>query len=84
MTLLDAAVPPAGPSSPLLLVNVIVSMVLGVLASILVVLFAELPNRRVRAAIDATAATGLPLLGTVGARKRLFPRRPASPQLSAY
>ena len=39
---------------------------------------------RIRAAIDATAATGLPLLGTVGGRRRLFARRPATPQLSAY
>ena len=84
VTLLDAAVPPAGPSSPLLLVNLIVATVLGALASIAMVLLAELPNRRVRAAIDATAATDLPLLGTVGGRKRLFARRPASPQLSAY
>jgi chain length determinant protein EpsF len=82
--LLDAAVPPVGPSSPLMLINVIVSAVLGVLAAIAVALLLELPDRRVRAGADAAAATGLPLLGTVGGRRRLLARRPAPPQLAAY
>ncbi|MEI7446272.1 MAG: chain length determinant protein EpsF [Burkholderiales bacterium] len=82
--LLDAAVPPMGPSSPVMLVNVIVAAVVGVLAAVGVVLLLELPDRRVRAVTDIAHATGLPVLGTVGARRRLLRRRPATPQLAAY
>lgn len=82
--LLDAAVPPPGPSSPVMLVNVIVSAVVGLFAAFAAVLLLELPDRRVRAASDVSSATGLPLLGTVGARRRLLRRRAATPQLAAY
>ena len=82
--LLDSAVPPIGPSSPLMLVNVIASSIVGVLAAIGMVLLLELPDRRIRSVGDATTVTGLPTLGTVGRRRPLLARRPAPPQLAAY
>jgi succinoglycan biosynthesis transport protein ExoP len=86
--LLDAAVPPSNPTSPILLVNAIVSTVLGVLAAVALVLLLELPDRRVRSAADASSATGLPVLGTVGRDGRSWirrwTRRAEVPRLAAY
>jgi chain length determinant protein EpsF len=73
--LLDAAVPPSNPTSPLLMVNTTIATVLGGLAAVALVLLLELPDRRVRSSADAVATTGLPLLGTVGREGRFGMRR---------
>ena len=80
---IDAALPPSKPSSPLMIVNVIVSLVLGTLAAISAALAAELPNRKNHSVADAVEASELPLLGHVGVRKRRFLRSP-HPALARY
>ena len=83
VSILDAALPPSKPSSPLMIVNVIVSLVLGTLAAISAALAAELPNRKNHSVTDAVEASELPLLGHVGVRKRRFLRSP-HPALARY
>ena len=83
VSILDPAVAPAKPSSPLMIVNLIASLVLGTLAALAAVLAAELPNRRIHSAADALEIAGVPLLGAVGNRKKLFSRKPV-PALASY
>lgn len=83
VSILDPAVAPAKPSSPLMIVNLIASAVLGTLAALAAVLAAELPNRRIHSAVDALEIAGLPVLGQIGNRRRLFARKPV-PALARY
>jgi chain length determinant protein EpsF len=83
VSILDPAVAPAKPSSPLMIANLIASAVLGTLAALAAVLAAELPNRRIHSAVDAIEIAGLPVLGQIGNRRRLFARKPV-PALARY
>lgn len=62
---LGSATPPGGPSSPNVLLNTALSVVIGVLLAVGAVLALELLDRRVRAFEDLTAAVGLPVLGVM-------------------
>ena len=71
IALLNPASPPADPSKPRVLLNILVSIFLGTLLGVGLALVLELLNRRVRSADDLTEALGIPLLGSiahVGAR----------------
>ena len=61
--LLTAAEPPLEPSSPRLLLNTAMAVLLGGLLAIGGTLLMELTNRRVRSGLDVSATLGLPLLG---------------------
>jgi len=67
----------------LMIANLIASAVLGTLAALAAVLAAELPNRRIHSAVDALEIAGLPVLGQIGNRRRLFARKPV-PALARY
>jgi uncharacterized protein involved in exopolysaccharide biosynthesis len=62
---LGQAAPPVEPSSPRVLVNTLLSLVVGLLLAIGAVLGLEMLDRRVRAFEDLTAAVGLPVLGVM-------------------
>jgi succinoglycan biosynthesis transport protein ExoP len=62
---LGKATPPGGPSSPKVLLNTALSVVIGVLLAIGAVLALEMLDRRVRAFEDLTTAVGLPVLGVM-------------------
>ena len=62
---LGKATPPGGPSSPKVLLNTALSVVIGALLAIGAVLALELLDRRVRAFEDLTTALGLPVLGVM-------------------
>jgi chain length determinant protein tyrosine kinase EpsG len=66
VSLLTAAEPPLEPSSPNLLLNSIVAVLLGVLLAAGGVLLLELTNRRVRTPQDLASSLGLTQLGTLG------------------
>jgi polysaccharide biosynthesis transport protein len=74
ISLLTAAEPPLEPSSPKLLLNTVVAVLLGGLLAVGGVLLLELMNRRVRSAEDVSATLGLPLLGVLApTQRRRFP-----------
>ncbi len=70
ISVLNAATPPAGPSKPKVLLNVLVSIFLGTLLGVGLALVLELINRRVRSAQDLTDLPNLPLLGQLSSAKR--------------
>lgn len=71
IALLNPASPPADPSKPRVVLNILVSIFVGTMLGLGVAMALELLNRRVRSADDLAEALGLPLLGSiahVGAR----------------
>lgn len=62
---LGQATPPADPSSPRVVINTLLSSVVGLLLAIGAVLGLEMLDRRVRAFEDLTTAVGLPVLGVM-------------------
>jgi hypothetical protein len=76
-------VPPVEPATPRVLLNVILSFVIGILLAVAVVLLLELRNRRVRSIADIVAALDLPVIAVMpgtGAAARLADRRMTSLQ----
>ena len=70
VSLLTTAEPPLEPSSPNMLLNSIVAVLLGGLLSVGGVLLLELTNRRVRTAQDLSSGLGLKPLGSLGPTQR--------------
>ena len=70
VSLLATAEPPLEPSSPKVLLNTLVAVLLGGLLAVGGVLLLELTNRRVRSAEDVSATLGLPLLGILTPTQR--------------
>lgn len=71
IALLNPASPPTDPSKPRVVLNILVSIFVGIMLGLGVAMALELLNRRVRSADDLAEALGLPLLGSiahVGAR----------------
>ena len=73
-TLLNPAVEPSTHSSPRLLLNVSLSLILGTLIGLGVALLAELADRRVRSIEDLGDELTLPVIGVIGPSGRLPPR----------
>ena len=65
VSLLTTAEPPLEPSSPKIVLNTAVAVLLGALLAVGGSLLLELMNRRVRSAEDVSGTLGLPLLGTL-------------------
>lgn len=65
VNMLTVAQPPAEHSSPKILVNVALSIFVGLLLAVGVALLLELTDRRVRSPDDVVATLGLPVLGTL-------------------
>ena len=65
ISVLNAAVAPTEPSKPRILLNLLVSIILGSLLGIAVALLMELSNRRVRSVEDLFEALKIPSLGSV-------------------
>lgn len=65
VNVLTQAVPPNEHSSPRVLLNLLLSMVLGSMLAVGVALIMEMLDRRVRGFADITQGLGLPVLGVV-------------------
>jgi chain length determinant protein EpsF len=65
ISVLNPAAPPTDPSKPRVLLNILVSIFLGMLLGVGLVLAIELRNRRVRSADDLTETLDIPQLGTI-------------------
>lgn len=66
VVLLNMAVPPLSPSSPRLLVNLLIAAFAGTLLGVACALLLELGNRRVRSSEDLTQILDLPVLASIG------------------
>jgi chain length determinant protein EpsF len=85
ISLLNPAVPPTEPSGPRVLLNTLISILLGTILGVGLALLLELLNRPVRSASDVKEMLGIPVLGTIewkpvhgrtgGIRALMTPRR---------
>lgn len=75
IAVLSRATPPLKPSSPKLLLNLAVALVIGVLLAVAVVLTRELMAPLVRSEDDMIDATGAPVMGTLPPRRESTPRQ---------
>jgi chain length determinant protein EpsF len=85
ISLLNPAVPPVQPAGPKVLLNTLVSILLGTILGVGLALLLELLNRPVRSAGDVKDVLGIPVLGTIawkparprgtGIRALMAPRR---------
>ncbi|MFY9510774.1 MAG: chain length determinant protein EpsF [Rubrivivax sp.] len=80
VNMLTTAQAPVEASSPKLLLNLALSVVVGALLSVGLVLLLELMDRRVRSPDDLVATLGVPVIGTLppAGAKRFSPARRAS------
>lgn len=76
ITVLNSATPPIDPSKPRVLLNTLVSIILGGLLGVAVALVVELTHRRIRSVQDLREALDLPSLGSVSSATALFGRTP--------
>lgn len=74
IAVLNAASPPAEPSRPRILLNVLVSIFLGALLGVGLALMLELANRRVRSGDDLAEALDLPMLGSIASASAMLKR----------
>lgn len=65
VNVLTQAVPPVAPASPRVMLNTLLSLVLGGLLAVGTALLLELMDRRVRSADDVVAALDLPVIGVL-------------------
>jgi chain length determinant protein EpsF len=65
ISVLNSAVPPTDPSKPRVVLNTLVSIILGLILGVAVVLVQELSNRKVRSTEDLFEYLKLPMLGSV-------------------
>lgn len=77
VVLLSAAAEPLSPSSPKLLLNMALAIVLGALLALITVLGVELLDRRVRGPFDLVDALELPVIGVLpSTQSKYHPRLP--------
>ena len=62
---LTQATPPIGPSSPRLLLNTLLALIIGTFVALVIALLRELLDRRVRAHEDVYGALGIPVIGVM-------------------
>jgi chain length determinant protein EpsF len=74
ITILNPAVAPQDPSKPRVLLNTLVSIILGGLLGLTAALLMELTHRRIRSVEDLLEALDIPSLGSVSAATALFAR----------
>jgi polysaccharide biosynthesis transport protein len=74
VSVLAQAVPPVEPTSPKLILNLIIAVFLGTLLAVAVVIGMEMMDRRVRSAEDVAQAVALPIIGVLPSpnARRLF------------
>ncbi len=71
---LNPAVPPADPSKPRVLLNILVAIFLGSLLGVGLALTLEMASRRVRSVEDLLEALGIPVLGIISSASGMLKR----------
>jgi protein tyrosine kinase modulator len=69
VSLLDAAIPPAKPSSPNMRLNMVLSVFLGTMLGLATALFMEMFDRRIRSSEDLVMALKAPVFGVIDLKK---------------
>jgi len=69
VSLLDAATPPAKPSSPNMRLNMLLSVFLGTMLGLATALFMEMFDRRIRSSEDLVTALKAPVFGVIDLKK---------------
>jgi chain length determinant protein EpsF len=69
VSVINEAVEPIEPSSPKMVVNAVLSVVLGLMLAVAFALLREMSDRMVRSEVDIPETLGVPVLGVLGARK---------------
>lgn len=74
VSVLSQAVPPVEPTSPRLMLNLLVAVFAGTLLAVAVIVLMEMLDRRVRSAEDVAQAVALPVIGVLPSptARRLF------------
>lgn len=83
INLLTSATPPLDPSSPRILLNTALAIVLGALLAVGLALLLEVMDRRIRGVADVSQALGLPVIGvmpTPDARRLVGWKKPSLAQ----
>ena len=70
IAILNPAVPPSKPARPKVLLNILVSIVVGVVLATAAVMVAEYMDRRVRSTSDLIELAGIPVLAEIPRRNR--------------
>ncbi|MET0264243.1 MAG: chain length determinant protein EpsF [Duganella sp.] len=84
IAVLAKATPPSAPSSPRSMLNIALSIVVGLILGAGAVLVMELLDQRVRSSEHLADALGLPVLGVIApARVKRIGNKPAGPALAA-
>ncbi len=74
VSVINEAVEPIVPSSPRIVVNTVLSIVLGLMLAVAFALLREMSDRMVRSEVDIPELIGVPVLGVLGARKPMLSR----------
>lgn len=74
VSIIKQAMPPSEPSSPRILVNMILAVMAGGMLAVIVGLTLEIRDRRLRTDFDVTELLELPVLGSIPARNKPEPR----------
>jgi len=74
VSVIKQAMPPAEPSSPRIMINMILAVLAGGMLSIIVGLTLEIRDRRLRTDFDVTELLELPVLGSIPPRTKPEPR----------
>jgi chain length determinant protein EpsF len=74
VSVINEAVEPIVPSSPKILINTILSIVLGLMLAVAFALLREMSDRMVRSEVDIAESLGIPVLGVLGSRKPALSR----------
>jgi len=78
VAVINEAIEPIEPSTPKILLNTVLSIVLGILFAVGLALLREMADRMVRSEEDLTESLGVPVLGVLGgARRGAWRRKPA-------
>ena len=70
IAVLNSAIPPLKPAKPRILLNLLLSMVMGAVLGVGASLLAEMFDRRVRSANDIAESLGLPVIGVLANAER--------------
>lgn len=74
VSIIKQAMPPSEPSSPRVMINMILAVLAGGMLAIIVGLTLEIRDRRLRTDFDVTELLELPVLGSIPARTKPEPR----------
>lgn len=74
VSIIKQAMPPSQPSSPRIMINMVLAVLAGGMLAVIVGLWLEIRDRRLRTDFDVTELLELPVLGSIPSRNKPEPR----------